>query len=119
MSLHNLQLATCACGHETEFHYYASVNVDVDPKLKDKVLKRKINYFKCPKCGYKQELAVRFLYHDMKRSLMIWILPESERQDPETGVEDAPVKLQEVMTGLGMSQKVVYGYDELFQLISS
>jgi hypothetical protein len=116
--MHNLQPATCVCGHETEFHYYASVNVDIDPKLKDKVLKRKINYFKCPKCGHKQELVARFLYHDMKKGLMIWVLPESERHAPESDLGDASGKLHAVMSGLGVSQKIVYGYDELFGILN-
>ena len=119
MSMHSVERITCVCGRESDFKYYASVNVDADPNLKEKVLKRKINNFKCRQCGYEQELAGRFLYHDMKKRLLIWVLPKSEEPNEKQSINNASEKLKNVMTGFGMSEQTVRGYDELFRVINS
>ena len=119
MSMHSVEKITCVCGRKSDFKYYASVNVDADPNLKEKVLKRKINNFKCRQCGYEQELAGRFLYHDMKKRLLIWVLPKSEEPNEKQSINNASEKLKNVMTGFGMSEQTVRGYDELFRVINS
>lgn len=107
---------TCRCGREVEFNYYNSVNIDVDPELKKKIRERKINFFKCTFCGYKQELVGRFLYHDMENQLLIWVLPEYERHETQS-IKTIPNALDNVMKKLGLKQQIVFGYDELFKLL--
>ena len=118
MSMHSVEKITCVCGRESTFKYYASVNVNVDPNLKRKVLKREINNFRCRQCGYEQELAGRFLYHDMKKRLLVWVLPKSEEPNEKRDIDNASEALKKVMVGLGMSEQTVHGYDELFRVIN-
>lgn len=110
--------AECVCGEEIDFEYYASVNVDVDPNLKQKVLNREINLFKCDKCGFQQELAFRFLYHDMKNKIMVLVLPEDEKSQ-ETSEADLQGVIHPVYKELGIEEPTivtVYGFDGLFEL---
>lgn len=106
----------CIYGHEVESEYFDSVNIDLDPKLKQKVFNRKINFFKCNKCGYEQELVTKFLYHDMKNKLMVWVFPEYQKNEGKT-LSDIPETIHKMGEALGIEQYVIFGYDELLKLL--
>jgi hypothetical protein len=55
---------------------WIGVNIDFDPKLKDKIVDESLFAWRCPKCSYKTDLLYPFLYHDMKRELMIYMIPK-------------------------------------------
>ena len=59
---------------------YNSVNVTLDPKLKDRVLNGDIFDWTCPKCGESLSVRYNLLYHDMDNKLQIYYSPtECER----------------------------------------
>ena len=63
---------TCPkCKEEVEYDYYDSVNVSLDPSLKEKVFDRSIFIAKCPHCGNSANLIHPILYHDMEHKFMI------------------------------------------------
>lgn len=72
---------TCPeCGHKGEFKMYNSVNVTLDPKLKDRVLNGDIFDWTCPKCGESLSVRYNLLYHDMDNKFQIYYSPtECER----------------------------------------
>lgn len=59
------------CGIEFDAPVYESVNVTLDPDLREKVLNGEIFVFECPVCHEKHFIQYPFLYHDMKNKFMI------------------------------------------------
>lgn len=77
MTLANTTIIKCGnCGSKIEVYLYSSVNVDVDPYLKEKVLSGNINSGFCDKCNTINRVDNAFLYHDMKLGLMAWVYGE-------------------------------------------
>lgn len=67
---------TCpSCGSKGDFRMYDSVNVTLDPKLRDEVLSGRIFDWKCPKCGEIISVRYTLLYHDMDKSFQIYYAP--------------------------------------------
>ena len=112
------------CGIEGEINLYQSVNVTVDSELLEKVKNREINSFHCKKCGYKNEIIMPFLYHDMGKNIMVWVYPEG---DEGLEMAKAAEKVQEEdksqasqlrkMMEARLNVRKAYGFDELFKLI--
>lgn len=73
---------TCPrCKNVGEFVTWQSLNVDLNPKEKEKLLSGELTTFTCGKCGHSAEVAYPLLYHDMSRQLMIYLLHRGETQD--------------------------------------
>ena len=67
---------TCpGCNAEGEFKYYASVNVTLDPDLRDKIMDGSLFRWTCPSCGKVFNVPYPFLYHDMTRGFMLMFDP--------------------------------------------
>lgn len=60
------------CGKEFETSEYDSINVSINPELKDKVLDGSIFDYECPKCHEIFKNDFPFLYHDMSKNRMIF-----------------------------------------------
>lgn len=73
---------TCPQCHKVgEFEYWPSINVDIDPKLKEKIFNEEIFVWTCPECGAKVFIPFGTLYHDMKNKFMLFF----SHDDPEEG----------------------------------
>ena len=109
----------CECGNTIDVELFHSVNITVDPELLVKLKNRKINNYECKKCGQKNELAYQFLFVDMKRNIWVWCYPEAARGNvEEIKKELGQSKANDLLVGLGASKpSLVFGYDELFDLI--
>jgi S-methylmethionine-dependent homocysteine/selenocysteine methylase len=111
----------CNCGNDVEIVVYDSVNVTLDPKLKEAVVNRKINSFKCSKCGLKAEISYKFLYHDMDNKKMIWCYPKYEKDNAENIKKMLIETAKNVAEAAGVKKyqepNLVFGYDELLKLI--
>lgn len=76
MSKQSTQKITCPkCGLEQEAKIWDSINVTLNPEVKQKILDGSFFQFRCSKCGYTAPLAYPCLYHDMEQGLLIWLLP--------------------------------------------
>ena len=83
------------CGEHSDTQMYTTINVTLDPKLRDRVMDETLFAWVCPHCGYEAMLLNPFLYHDMEHKFMIYLRPEqresffsvpdTERQFPELG----------------------------------
>lgn len=94
MSMPERTLVNCEhCGGEYEFTWYRSINVSLDPELKEKVISGEIFKTKCPHCGKDSYMLFPFLYHDMEKNFMIYV---DTKERLEQGVE-AHKKTQEEM----------------------
>ena len=79
MSKYTIHEITCPeCNTLNKAAIWDSVNVSLDPELKDKVLKRELNRLICKKCGSMTPVDTAMLYHDMKRAYMIYYIPQHD-----------------------------------------
>ena len=76
------------CANAADFRVYGSINVDVDPQLRDQVLKDEIFKFKCGHCGFEDTLFYPFLYHDMQNRFWILIVPD--KKDDASSAPELP-----------------------------
>jgi hypothetical protein len=76
------QLQCPHCGNEQELEIWGSVNVKLDPELKEKLLGGEINVFACEKCGKRTFYDAPLLYHDMELHFCIQYIPPEELDDP-------------------------------------
>ena len=61
------------CGSLFKAERYDSVNVSLDPSLKDKVLDGSLFLKECPHCGSEALIPGNTLYHDQNEKLMVWV----------------------------------------------
>ena len=112
MSKHHTEIIRCPhCGTESEFTVWDTINVDLDPHLREEVLWAKICEFTCPKCGAKEYCGYDFLYHDMKAKTMIYF-QVNESSEAKCETDFMPKELIE-----GYTLRVVHGYDRLIEKI--
>jgi hypothetical protein len=63
------------CGKEQEQTIYASINVELNPELKDMLLRDEINIFKCNSCNNNALMGSELLYHDPIKEFAVWFKP--------------------------------------------
>lgn len=97
-----------SCNAKKVINFYASVNVSINPELKNKVINNEINNFLCEKCGHRAELTGDFIYNDMDKKFVILL-----RLD---GVKPEEVKLWQRYKELGKVM-VVKDREELVSII--
>lgn len=74
------------CGREGESEAWSSVNVTLNPELREKVLNNEIFMHTCPHCGKVFGVRQQLVYHDMDHAFMIFF--DFERhQDGEPDIE--------------------------------
>lgn len=59
------------CHAEGEFTLWESVNVDIDPELKEKIFNEELFMYHCPNCGETTGIPCGTIYHDMSHNFMI------------------------------------------------
>ena len=71
------------CGKTQEFTVWRSVNVTVDPEVKEVLLKGKLTTFRCKSCGHEAIVPYDTIYHDMDRQFMIFLFHQEVPTDLE------------------------------------
>lgn len=70
------QKITCpTCSNEQECSLYLSMNVTLNPLLKEKVSKNDYNNLKCEKCKSLTSIEIDMMYHDMDKKFIVWCVP--------------------------------------------
>ena len=69
------QIPCPSCGHTGEFTRWDSINVNLDPQMREEAISGRIFRWTCPHCGETFTVPYPTLYHDMKRDFMIWYMP--------------------------------------------
>ena len=91
---------TCQrCRKDSRFTIWQSINVDLDPKLKQKVIDGSLFVFICPFCQFHQDIVYSVLYHDQTNRFMTWWIPEDERGKQNYNEDE-----------LNMYAKTLFGY---------
>lgn len=63
---------------------YSLVDVGLEPELKGKFLRGRVNYARCENCGSEGIIAAPIMYHDPEKELLlVFIPPESQLSDQE------------------------------------
>ena len=60
------------CHQEGEYDLWTSVNVDLDPELREKIFSDELFMYHCPHCGKVTGIPAGTLYHDMTHGFMIF-----------------------------------------------
>ena len=76
-SFRKIKITCPDCNTEGEYTVWDSVNVDLDPELKSKVMDGSLFTWVCPKCKNSFNAPYSFLYHDMAHNFMVYF--ESEK----------------------------------------
>ncbi|HKQ38774.1 MAG TPA: CpXC domain-containing protein [Verrucomicrobiae bacterium] len=85
MSHTTTDIITCrACGWQQDFTLWKCLNVTFYPERKLELLSSELTTFVCQKCGWSMELLYPLLYHDMRKNLMIHLLPSAGDPDSST-----------------------------------
>jgi hypothetical protein len=89
MSRSATQTVTCPhCGHEQDFMRWDSVNVELNPELRQGILSGALFMFVCGGCGQRVEVAYDMLYHDPVGRRMFWLRTAElmSREDAQAAV---------------------------------
>ncbi len=71
------------CGFGQTVSIYTSVNVTLNPKLRQRVLDDSLNRFICSDCGKSCFIGTNVIYHDMKQRFAVWFLPQGNLPDKD------------------------------------
>ncbi len=73
MSQQHIETFTCPkCGKKSDFTLWDSINTDLNPELRDKVLDESIFIHECPECGHRSYITFGTLYHDPTNQFMLF-----------------------------------------------
>jgi hypothetical protein len=75
------------CNHEQELHVTPTVNVTLDPDMKEKVLSGEIFLFTCENCGFSGFAGFPFIYEDKETYGGFLTYMEPGCEDREVGVD--------------------------------
>lgn len=70
-SFRNIKITCPDCNTEGTYTVWDSVNVDLDPELKSKVMDGSLFTWVCPNCKKNFNAPYSFLYHDMTHNFMV------------------------------------------------
>ncbi len=102
------------CGATGEYKVWDSINVDLNPELKEGLLSGELYDWKCPGCGQEYQLPYGTIYHDMKRNYLILYSPEPGKEDRYSPMQKEIASL----FGHGYTVRSVYGYPNLKEKIT-
>lgn len=69
--VHKEEIICPKCQAHGEFDIWESMNVDLNPELRDKVFSEDAFFYKCPECGAEIAVPYDFVYHDMTHKFII------------------------------------------------
>ena len=87
------------CGEEFEADVYDSINVTLDPELKEKVISGNLFMIECPKCGKKEFIQYPTCYHDMDNKFMVYLNGLGQLMDLKEEMNEGPIKDYRKMIG--------------------
>lgn len=81
MSMEEQRIIKCPyCKKEGTFTIWHSLNIQINPEMKDNVVKGTIFKYHCPFCEESFFISYDFLYHDMEKNLMIFYSEDEQSQ---------------------------------------
>jgi len=75
---------TCPeCNTAQQMELWSSVNVTLDPHLKEEVMQQRLNVFFCAHCDYSGSVDASLLYNDMDGGYCIQYVAKEDMKRPE------------------------------------
>lgn len=71
------------CGAEQDVLVYSSINVTIDPSLRDRLLAAELNLLTCHACGNNALIDTSLLYHDMEKQFCVQYYPQDSINDAD------------------------------------
>ncbi len=69
---HKTRIICPNCQTRGEFEIWDSINVDLNPELRENLFSDDIFIYECPQCGHKMGIPYDTIYHDMQHKFMIF-----------------------------------------------
>lgn len=127
MTKRSEQEACCpACGHTQDVTVWQSVNVTLNPDLRERLFNADVNIFECDSCGEKAFIPAPILYHDMEREFCVQYFPFPSIQHEHEGwsdwfTEEGNLKMEGVpeleIGNYVFEPHVVFNMDEMVRYI--
>ena len=90
MSMEHTEKITCpACGHTQDFTIWLSLNADLDPDAKLRLMGGSLFDFECGRCGHRTNVNYNILYHDMTNRVMVNYVDEASVEKALAQMEEA------------------------------
>ena len=123
MSKFSIQTGMCPrCENMIEINRWDSINVSLDPDMKNKVLDRSAFFVECPSCGLRFTINYGFLYHDMEKKYMLHYVQSEEEELDVIRIYNSADEENAVMRESALMQgylfRIVRSYNELIEKIS-
>jgi hypothetical protein len=75
------EIACPQCGNRQETPLWHSINVNLNPELRERLFNGDVNIFKCESCNTIAFIGQPLLYHDMKRHYCVQYFPPELLKD--------------------------------------
>lgn len=106
-SRETIQVTCPKCQHAQAFENWQSVNVTLNPELRERVLSGELFTLTCAKCGEETTIEKALLYNDMERSFMVCLSGSEPPAVPSIDSLDlSKVRLRWVETPAHLSEKI-------------
>lgn len=125
MSIYRNTKVTCPrCNSINDVLIWETINSQLNPEAKEKLLSHDINKLKCIKCGFEAMLRVPLLYHDMVEKYMVQFFPFDmiEKENilsnfDEQGYLSLPKMPDEMVADYFSRIHIAFSLDELIRYI--
>jgi predicted nucleic-acid-binding Zn-ribbon protein len=71
------------CGAKQTETLWETINVTLNPELKEKLFQGEINRFRCKNCGNEAYISLPLLYHDMRKKYCVQYYPFDWLEDDQ------------------------------------
>jgi len=79
-----LEVTCQQCGKRQTVTVWETVNVTMNPEMKDAVTDLRVNIYPCAGCGEELTVDINFLYNDMQKKFCVRYLSQMEMGDENT-----------------------------------
>lgn len=95
------------CGAEQPFLIYPTVNTQLNPELRERILNSTLWDMTCRDCREKVTMFYNLLYHDMQRRLAFWLVfPESGQELDDDGAFGPEYTSRQVRSHWELMEKI-------------
>lgn len=114
MSICKTAVVTCPeCKKDFEVVYWDSLNGNLNPKEKEKLLEGNLFKYKCEHCGNIIPVFYNVLYHDISNQAMIWFSDEENVDKVYEGIELAKSQFSDVYADGDYKFRIVFDHNDL------
>ena len=116
-SFHEHIIQCPSCGAAGTFTVWDSVNTEISPGLRERVLDGSLFRWVCPECGHAWTICSPMLYHAMDRHFMIHFQPRPEGHGAEEKEEPLGRRLMDAVGKAAGGMYTAHSHDELVEKI--